>query len=320
LKKDVILPVLLSLLFVSCSPSIAASQTPSATNPASAPVVNRNATALTARLQTEAARTVQASSNSPTPAVNRTTHGRILRDEIWSGEIRIIGDIAVDEGVTLTIEPGTVVRIAANQDAENLYDEPFDMKIGIQKETRNINGVHYGEPYRDEGHHISIRIAGTLLAVGTPERMITITSDSPAPGIYDWGHFEFAHGSLAFCRVEYYRVLGPGNGTEVSHNILQHIGECGVCANSTAVVEDNQISYAGHELVDMHQSAPVIRNNRLGPNPDHAGIVVDGGSPQILNNTIFGCGVGIDFISPPDNPKMEGNVFSGNGQDIIHEY
>jgi parallel beta-helix repeat protein len=242
------------------------------------------------------------------------------RDEIWRGEIHVVGDIIVEEGVTLAIEPGTVVRIAANQDAENLFDWPFDMRQGIQNEAENINGVHFGEPYRDEGHHISIRIAGTLHAVGTPEQMITITSDSPTPGIYDWNHFEFAHGVLSYSVVGYYRVLGPGDGTEVSHNTLRHVGECGVCANSSAVVEHNTISYAGHELVDMHNSSPVIRNNHLGPNPDHAGIVVDGDSPQIADNTIESCGVGIAFISPPGDPTIEGNVFSNNGQDIMREY
>jgi parallel beta-helix repeat protein len=255
---------------------------------------------------------------TPTPAVNQTTHGQIGRDEIWRGEIHILGDIIVDQGVTLTIEPGTVVYIAANQDMENLFDESFNMKIGIKNEANNINGVHMGEPYRDEGHHISIRIEGKLQAVGTPEQLITITSDTPTPGIYDWNYLEFAHGILSYSVVEYYRVIVPHNGTEVSHNILQHIGECGVCANSSVVVEYNTISYAGHELIDMHQSSPTIRNNSLGPNPDHAGIVIDGGSPQILNNTIIGCGAGIHFISPPENPTLEGNIFKNNGQDIIY--
>lgn len=287
------------------------------------PVGNLDATARAARLTTQAVQPTRANASTPTftpsPLVNQTTHGHIVRDEIWRGEIHITGDIFVDESVTLTIEPGTVVRIAANQDVENLFDWPFDMKIGIQNEVNNTNGVHLGEPYRDEGHHISIRIAGTLQAVGTPEKMITITSESSTPGIYDWGHFEFAHGILSYSTVEYYRVLGPGNGTEVSHNILQHIGECGVCANSTVVVEYNTISYAGHELIDMHQSSPTIRNNSLGPNPDHAGIVINGGSPQILNNNINGCGVGIDFISPPENPNLEGNIFKNNGQDILYD-
>lgn len=307
--KKYFLPFLLSLMIISCVPRKGP---------------NLDATALAVRntpLKTSTSLPINTSqsTHTPGPVVNKTSHGTILQDEIWEGEFHVDGDIIVAQGVTLTVMPGAMIRIAANQDKNNLFDFAFDLRIGIQNEVNNINGVHYGEPYRDEGHHVSIRIEGTLVAVGTPDKMITFTSDSPNPGIYDWGHFEFAHGILSYSKVEYYRVLGPGNGTEVSHNILQHIGECGVCANSSVIVEDNTISYAGHELVDMHQSSPVIQNNILGPNPDHAGIVIDGGSPRILNNTITGCGVGIDFISPPENPTLEGNVFQKNGQDIIYD-
>jgi parallel beta-helix repeat protein len=306
--KKSFLPVLLSLMMISCVPQKGP---------------NLDATALAVHstpLNTPISLPINTSqpTHTPGPVVNKTSHGKILQDEIWEGEFHIDGDIIVVEGVTLTVMPGAMIQIAANQDINNLSDFAFDLKIGIQNEVNNINGVHFGEPYRDEEHHISIRIEGTLIAVGTPDKMITFTSDSPNPGIYDWGHFEFANGILSYCKVEYYRVLGPGNGTEVSHNILQHIGECGVCANSTVLVEDNTISFAGHELVDMHQSSPVIQNNILGPNPDHAGIVIDGGSPQILNNTITGCSVGIDFISAPDEPTLEGNVFQKNDQDIIY--
>ena len=133
----------------------------------------------------------------------------------------------VEQGYTLTIETGTRVLVAANSDVENLDTDPFNMQIGIRPEQpgeTNFQGVQPGEPFRDEGNHISIRILGTLRAIGTPEQMITITSDSPNPGIYDWNHFQFNSGTLSFCTVEYYRCLGPGEGTEVSHNILRHAG------------------------------------------------------------------------------------------------
>ena len=261
-----------------------------------------------------------APSPTPAPVVNQTTHGRITRDETWRGEFHIIGDVIVEEGVTLTIEPGTLVRVAANQDVGNLMDWPFDLKQGVNTEDTYEHGVHFGEPFRDEANRISIIVNGTLHAVGTPEQMITITSSSATPGVYDWNHLGMAHGILSYCTVEYYRAFDPGDGTEVSHSILRHVGECAVCANSTAVIEHNTISYAGHELIDMHQSSPVIRNNHLGPNPRHAGITIDGGSPQIVNNVIEGCGEGIHFISPPGNPNIEGNTFSNNGEDTSSDY
>ena len=71
-------------------------------------------------------------------------------------------------GVTLTIKPGTTIYVAAHQDFENLLlDSLFDLKIGTKEENNTLMGVHYGEPYRDEGNHISIIVHGTLDAVGT---------------------------------------------------------------------------------------------------------------------------------------------------------
>jgi hypothetical protein len=264
-------------------------------------------------------------SPTPEPVVNQTTHGHIRWDETWRDEIHITGDIIVEVGNTLTIEPGTKVFIAANQDVDNLFDYPFDMQQGIRQEQPGedpyYQGVHFGEPFRDEGNHISVCIYGTLLAVGTPEQMITITSDSPNPDIYDWNHLRFAHGILSYSIVEYYRCLMPESGTEVSHNILRYVGECAVCLpDSSALVEHNNISYAGHELIDIHNSSPTIYNNHLGPNPNHVGIVIDGGSPEIVDNTIEGCHQGILFISPPDAPIIENNTFLYNNTDIKNPY
>lgn len=251
-----------------------------------------------------------------TPVVNQTTHGYIQWDEIWRGTILIVGDIIVEQGAKLTIEPGTVVYIAANQDVENFLDFPFDLQQGICPEDDFVHGVHAGEPYRDEGNHISIIIYGTLHAVGTQDQKITITSDSPTPGIYDWNRLRFEHGILSHCIMEYYRILEAGDTAKISHNTLRHIGECGVAANSLVTVEHNSISYAGHELIDMHHSSPTIRNNNLGPNPDHCGIVIDGGSPTVINNIIEGCAVGIAFLSPPIDATIEENTFLNNDVDI----
>jgi hypothetical protein len=256
--------------------------------------------------------------DSEASRVNLTTHGHIKADETWRGEVHITGDIIVNEGVTLTIEPGTMVLIAANSDIDNLSEGEFDMEIGIHNGADIFNGVHPGEPYRDEAHHIFIRVEGTLYAVGTPDQMITFTSDSDNPGIYDWNSLTFAHGILSYSIVEYYRILGSDDGTEISHNILRNIGECGVCANSTVIVEDNVISNAGHELIDMHNNSPTIRNNTLGPNPGHPGIIIDGGSPLIQNNHFVECEMGIGFVSPPGNPRLEGNTFTDTMQDITY--
>jgi parallel beta helix pectate lyase-like protein len=251
-----------------------------------------------------------------TPAnVNHTTHGRISQDEIWRDEIRIIGDIFVESGVTLTIEPGTRVLIAANSDTSNLHKGELDMRQGLNTTDEDHSGVFLGEPWRDEGNHIYIDVDGMLQAVGTAEKMITITSDSPNPGRYDWTGMYFESGILSYAIVEYYRHLGSGDGTIISHCVLRHVGECGVGTGhgQSATIEYNTIYDTGHELIDTHPPCKsVIRGNHLGPNPSlvnqggyeagGCGIVLDATSPEIVGNTIEGCVIGILFLTPPVIP------------------
>ena len=262
----------------------------------------------------------------PEPIVNRTTYGVIRWDETWRGEMHIIGDIIVEEGHTLTIEPGTNVLIAAKQDKANLCTYPADMRQGIRRENEvppggDLEGIHPGEPFRDEANHISIHIYGTLYAVGTPDQMITITSDSPTPDIWDWNFFTFEHGILSNCIMENYRILNPGHGTIVSHNILRHVGECAICMptrNESVLVEYNNLSYAGHELIDIEGGTHIIRNNYLGPNPgqhNHYGIAMADGSPEIINNTINGCHNGIQLLG--GTPHLVNNSIKNCDTDIV---
>ncbi len=222
--------------------------------------------------------------------------------------MHVTGDIIVEQGITLTIQPGTTVYIAANQDAGNLMDDPFDLRTGIDQEGHYDRGIQPGEPFRDEGHHVSIVILGRLVAVGTPEQRITISSDSGAPTIYDWNKLAVAEGSISYTLIEYYRTLDLGDRATLMHSELRHVGECAVCANSSGLVEENHIWDAGHELIDIHHSSPTIRNNRLGPYPQRSAIIIDGGSPLITGNTFENCGGGILMISP-STPILENNQF-----------
>jgi hypothetical protein len=146
--------------------------------------------------------------------------------------------------------------------------------------------------------------------------MITITSDSPTPGIYDWNYFAFENGVLSYCNMSYYRCLALGNGTEVTNNNLHNVGGAAVaCGINSILIEHNTIAYATHELVDIHGGATIVRYNTL-LNPDHVGVTIDGGSPEVTGNSISGCQWGIDFASPPGKPTIEDNEFAGNGQNI----
>jgi len=58
-----------------------------------------------------------------------------------------------------------------------------------------------------------------------------------------------------------------------------------LCAYAAPRIIGNHIYDAGHELIDM-DGDPVIRDNVIGPNPDHACIHVIQGNPIIENNDI----------------------------------
>jgi len=47
---------------------------------------------------------------TPEPPTQITKSGSITRDETWSGEVYIVNGVDIAKGVTLTVEPGTVVK------------------------------------------------------------------------------------------------------------------------------------------------------------------------------------------------------------------
>src|SRR5512146_618085 len=58
----------------------------------------------------------------PQPRVNVTHAGYIAQDETWTGRHEVTGDIWVQPGVKLTIEPGATILGAANADTQNLLE------------------------------------------------------------------------------------------------------------------------------------------------------------------------------------------------------
>jgi hypothetical protein len=82
--------------------------------------------------------------------------GRIAQDTVWSDEILIAGDVYVPEGVTLTINPGTIVRFK-----------------------------HY-RGYKEPEKRLGLTVDGTIIAEGSPDQPIYFTSDADDPQNGDW--------------------------------------------------------------------------------------------------------------------------------------
>lgn len=94
----------------------------------------------------------------PNVISNTVRSGIISSDEIWSGEILVTESVIVPTNVTLSIEPGTIVKFKHYRG----YKEPW------KKTSLSVEG-------------------GTLKAVGTPEKQIWFTSDASGPINGDWG-------------------------------------------------------------------------------------------------------------------------------------
>ncbi|MFH1537039.1 MAG: right-handed parallel beta-helix repeat-containing protein [Patescibacteria group bacterium] len=82
--------------------------------------------------------------------------GEISKDTTWFGEVQVECNAFVEPGVTLTIEPGTVVKFKHDRNYETFY------RAGLSTD------------------------GGTIIAKGTPNEQIWFTSDAEEPINGDW--------------------------------------------------------------------------------------------------------------------------------------
>lgn len=87
----------------------------------------------------------------------QTVQGQLSQDTVWNGEIHVVATVVVPKGVTLTIEPGTVVKF------KHFRGYKYPVKVYLI-----VNG-------------------GTINATGTSQAQIWFTSDAQSPINGDWG-------------------------------------------------------------------------------------------------------------------------------------
>ena len=100
----------------------------------------------------------------------------LTKDEVWSGKVKVEGQIVVEKGATLTIEPGTKVQFLPGKlDEEGLSDSGLVVK-------------------------------GAIVAKGRPDSRITFTSGAAAGKPGDWGEVKLiaSDGSaIEYCDFNY---------------------------------------------------------------------------------------------------------------------
>lgn len=263
--------------------------------------------------------------NFTSPSYLRTTSGVMPVDEVWSGEIQLTGDITVPFGVTLTIEPGTVVRFAARSDDQH-WDREFDP----------------GDPSTYGAVMISFLVYGSVLARGTAEEPIMMMSSAVSPDTLDWGGielFEAGHvfleqviwknsyqgiyfhsrstrANLKYCSFEditcrfmaagEYKLYGPVNvegcrlircgRSSIEIRDQQNIAVRGSVfyRNETALhimggsaVVENNLFIQNVRAVRIHEgAAPLVRRNRFSGHSSEAVLIDSDGAVLSENNFI----------------------------------
>ncbi len=190
--------------------------------------------------------------------------GPVAVNTTWNADlVRVVGDVTVDDGVTLTVTPGTRVEF--------------------------------------EGFH-RLAVQGTLIAVGSPRSMITFTTDRPADFNLDrtltgcWNGIRF-HGTAAtnpgsrleYCRIEYGKAVdatledyefGGGAVSAIGFSRLTIAG---------CVFSSNLAEYGG--AVYLYDASPVIYNSLFTDNHvlvNASAIYCAYSYPRLISNTISG--------------------------------
>ena len=262
--------------------------------------------------------------------INSTSYGMMTSNEIWRGTFIVKGDVTIPPGVRLTVEPGAEIRFLPNTDfmhegSTNPITDPYFPHDPPTRPTEMCEIRVYG---------------GTLYAEGTHDQPIIFTSDTNAPVRGDWQSISFSRTNstlvLKNCQIKYgyygvqINVAGNSNEIVIASNVIQHIVTCAICTGIetnqpvSCRIYGNDFSNCGHEAIDTHANASVVIENNIfhdnlwsyGDGAFGVGIVIDGNSSVIQNNSFISNRVGISIMGSGPNPVITNNVFQGNDEDI----
>ncbi len=224
--------------------------------------------------------------------------GIIDSDTTWTlsdSPYIVTGSVLVNSGVTLTIEPGVIVR--------------FDSGAGLQ---------------------VGLQVEGTLIAIGTDTDNITFTSNQSEPAAGDWAYIFFTDSStdatydadgnytggsiLEYCVIEY-----ADSSTLRMDNAHPFINYCTIGNNSASGINaynltgtikitnstiSSKIYVSGADIV-------TILSNTIG------GIYLNEiVAATISNNTISSGGSGIDMLSSGGIVTISNNTISNNTEGV----
>jgi len=218
--------------------------------------------------------------------------GTISSNETWSEDtIKVTGDITINNGVTLTINPGVYIEFQG----------------------------YYG-----------IYVQGRLLSIGSYNNPITyISKDTVLTDVSGgWKGIRFYNTSVVndtskihFCNIKYgNRAINDETYGTLGGAILVYNYDKVIISNShisRSKCEKSYVSSVGNGILSCDKASPIIVGNLIENNFDD-GIGCKYSSPLIINNTIaMNIGYGINFYK--SYSKLINCIIAGNKYANIYQ-
>lgn len=249
---------------------------------------------------------------------NSEVYGLVLSDQVWEGEVRIVGDIFSPNNSTITIMPGTKVLVSIKGDKSNLDFLPWHRKNGVNTGDWE-QGVSNGEPFWDETEKIQIHL-NKVLVLGEVANPVIIASDSVNPSPYDFNVLSIRSGEINYAKFSNYRRFLIGPDVVIRNSSFKDTGECSLClyAGKPQVLKST-FENSLRESIWIERASPLIEDN-LFINLEGDGIRIDSkriSAPLILNNTFEmpqGIAIEISSAGRIEEGVIARNIFSGNSE------
>ncbi len=243
-------------------------------------------------------------------------YGIILSDQLWGGEIKIIGDIYSPTDSKVTILPGTIIRVEIENDKSNFDLYPWHWKSGVNTGEFN-KGVRTGEPFWDEKKKIQIHLNRVIIN-GNPSNPVIINSNSQNPSPFDFNVIRIREGFITNAIFSNYRRFEIDGNLTILNSTFKDTGECSLCiTKSNPLIENNIFENSQRESIWIDRGSPQIHSN-LFLNLIGDGIVIDSKRQSIplITNNVFEMPqrTALNIISGGQihEGSIARNIFAGN--------
>ena len=232
---------------------------------------------------------------------NITTSGVLTYNETWSDTVHITGDVVIPEGITLVIQPGTIITFTPDS-SDNDVKIPVLEKLGINKCNLIVKGN-----LRMEGEKDNKVIVGEFSYDVNRDTAIT------------WGGIIFegvnAVSIVRYAKIRYADVaivcLGSSSPKIVNNTIAENDVGVMTFGFSSPRINENKIHHNTLWAISCYDySFPMINKNIITASLVGIGSQ-DFSFPTISYNTLRGNKVGILFQDSAGSSILK-NYFQNN--------